>query len=105
MEWHLVTRDTDPQCAASLSVPTPLPPPPVMEARVSRKFVLRVRREKTLPLGFCCSPRAPPETPPNPDPSLRCIGTFGHGTPVLTAFPFRKSSKYIDTWIEEYALT
>jgi hypothetical protein len=38
-------------------------------------------------------------------PSLRCIGTFGHGTPVLTAFPFRKSSKYIDTCIEEYALT
>ena len=31
------------------------------------------------------------------DPSLRCIGTFRHGTPVVTAFSFRPSSKYIDT--------
>jgi hypothetical protein len=31
------------------------------------------------------------------NPSLRCIGTFGHGTPVLTAFPSPKGSKYIDT--------
>jgi hypothetical protein len=29
--------------------------------------------------------------------SLRRIGTFGHGTPVLTALPSRKGSKYIDT--------
>jgi F-type H+/Na+-transporting ATPase subunit beta len=32
-----------------------------------------------------------------PDPSLRCIGTFGHGTPVLTAFLSHKGSKYIGT--------
>jgi len=31
------------------------------------------------------------------DLSLRCIGTFRHGTPVLTAFPSQKDSKYIDT--------
>jgi transposase len=28
-----------------------------------------------------------------PDPSLRCIGTFSHGTPVLTAFPSQKRLK------------
>src|SRR5262249_41533214 len=33
----------------------------------------------------------------SPGPSLRCIGTFGHGTPVLTVFPSQKGSKYIDT--------
>jgi hypothetical protein len=31
------------------------------------------------------------------NPSLRCIGTFGHGTPVLTALTSRKGSDYIDT--------
>src|SRR5262245_16194131 len=30
-------------------------------------------------------------------PSLRCIGTFRHETPVLTAFPSHKGTKYIDT--------
>jgi transposase len=39
------------------------------------------------------------------DPSLRCIGTFGHGTPVLTALTSRKGSDYIDTGIKEYRLT
>jgi hypothetical protein len=33
----------------------------------------------------------------HPGPSLRCIGTFRHGSPVLTAFPSRKGSQYIDT--------
>jgi hypothetical protein len=33
-------------------------------------------------------------------PSLRCIGTFGHGTPVLTAFLSQKGSKYIGTCLE-----
>jgi hypothetical protein len=31
------------------------------------------------------------------DPSLRCIDTFGRGTPVLTALTSRKASKSIDT--------
>jgi superfamily II DNA or RNA helicase len=39
------------------------------------------------------------------DPSLRCIGTFGHGTPVLTAFLSQKGSKYIGTCLECYSLT
>jgi hypothetical protein len=39
------------------------------------------------------------------NPSLRCIGTFGHGTPVLTALTSRKGSDYIDTGIKEYRLT
>jgi hypothetical protein len=30
-------------------------------------------------------------------PSLRCIGTVGRGTPVLTALTSRKGSTYIDT--------
>jgi anion-transporting ArsA/GET3 family ATPase len=34
------------------------------------------------------------------NPSLRCIGTFGHGTPVLTAFLSHKGSKYIGTCLE-----
>src|SRR5215471_5432486 len=33
---------------------------------------------------------------PSYNPSLRCIGTFGHGTPVLTAFPSQKGAKDID---------
>jgi ISXO2-like transposase domain len=31
------------------------------------------------------------------NPSLRCIGTFGRGTPVLTALTSRQGSGYIDT--------
>jgi vacuolar iron transporter family protein len=34
-------------------------------------------------------------------PSLRCIDTLGHGTPVLTALTFRNGSQHIDTCIEE----
>ena len=97
-------------CQGGLDVPPEVSPPgEAIDIEWARPLgVVHVARALWEALGIGevlrgLEPQGPRRAPH--DPSLRCIGTFGHGTPVLTAFPFRKSSKYIDTCIEEYALT